>query len=217
MCSTCMCSLYVRWYLTLICPVMWNTSECHKVTLSLLPSPVLEAKTNCSRADTEPMRETIIKESDRATPKAIGWLRGWGKFLWGHCRACCDYPSVSSGLLLEKKKTIPVRLYFPEYVVYSEVEGGCHLFEADGWEESTSLSLSGGFRVRSDHTSLFLFPSRCEWRDTVSIKPAVVPVLFLFFLGYIFESFSVLFLVWLSQNLFWGGLSVRLVFTSGQD
>lgn len=56
---------------------------------------------NCSRADTEPMKETIIEESEHATPKAIGWL-WWDKFLWGQCHACCYYPSVSSGLLLEK-------------------------------------------------------------------------------------------------------------------
>lgn len=63
-----------------ICQMVFNTymfSHVKYIGMSqgyplFTPVACLGSKTNCSRADAEPVKETILKESERATPKAIG-------------------------------------------------------------------------------------------------------------------------------------------------
>lgn len=63
---TCASVLFMSWYLNM---KYFRMSQSYS---SFTPVSCLENKMNFSRADTEPMKETIIEESERATPKARG-------------------------------------------------------------------------------------------------------------------------------------------------
>lgn len=129
------------------------SSGCHKLTLCLLPSPVLEAKRTA--AATEPVKESIIEEREGATPKAIGRLRGQ-KFL--RAQACC----------LEK----PFQLGQSIWLILKWK--GRHLFSADGCEEAPLCHLQvGSMCAVATPAPSFLCAFLCEWRDTVSSTTAV--------------------------------------------
>lgn len=192
MCRTCTCSLYVRWYLTLICSVTWNTRGCHKVNPLFTPAACLGSNTNCSRGRHRTSEGDGSEGEWAPLPKLEAdyeaGVNSCGDaavalvvIILVSVRACCS------------KKTIQVRLCFSSVGGFFWSGKRCHLFEAGGWGgEAPLCHFQMGFTdaaATPGYSFSRLGVSSCQ----ASCCPYPVSGFFLID----FKSFSVPFLVWI--------------------